>query len=47
MQVEPPDLEKVTQSASSATAMILVVVGATDTIKDFHDQIKNPLWKPV
>ena len=47
MQVEPPDLEKVTQSAFSATAMILVIVDATDTIKDFHDQIKNPLWKPV
>jgi hypothetical protein len=43
MQVEPPDLEKVTQSASSATAMILVIVDATDIIKDFHDQINNPL----
>jgi hypothetical protein len=43
MQVEPPNSEKVTQSASGATAIILVIVGATDTIKDFDDQIKNPL----
>ena len=30
-----------------ATTVILVIVGATGTIKDFRDQIQNPLWKPV